>query len=1175
MARGPRSGTRSGAGPAAQPQLDFGAPPERDKAPVGGEAGEKDSKAGEEIPQVPSSILPERGTLEWGATEVRQAAADSKRQRGLDPQSPDVEDLRRNPAMAPDDLPLPPAHAEKLGKEKKGSGEFLPQPSSTDVKPDVTPPIPAEALAEAEPGAPPRPRRVLGLYNIPAHLSFLDTLAQGVIEEMGGLGDDPAALARVTILLPTRRAAMALREAFLRAAGGRTLLLPAMRALTGLSVEDADELALPGLLDLAPAVDAPRRQAVLTALVLRLPPRYGGPSGPEQAWRLATALAELLDEMALEGCDVERLPELVPEEFATHWQVTITFLRGVLDAWNQWLEEQGLMDIGPRRVAALEAQAEAWRENPPTDPVFAAGIGAGGTIPAAAALLKVIAGLPRGAVVLHDGVEPMTPELWEAICQSPTHPLFGQSRLLRDMGAVPADIRAWHGLSGAHLEPAGIPAGDPALARRAELLGRIMRPAAGIGAWLDRQPEYWKPALVGLSLLEAADVQAEAVAIALLLRQALETPGARAALITPDRDLGRRVAAELTRHGVLADDSAGQPLGETPAGAFLRLLSRAVAEGFAPVPLLALIKHPLAAGGMPRAAWMEAVRLIERRALRGPRPAPGLPGLRARVLEALGRERDAALLASALGLLDALEAALGDFSELRDSPARPPADLLDAHLIAAEALASTDTRPGGLRLYAGEEGEPLAVHLASLPPAFRELAPMSPASWPALFDVALEGPLAPSIRISRGREGGRHPRVAILGLLEARLQHYDLAVLGALEEGVWPQATDPGPWMSRPMRAEFGLPAPEARIGRVSADFLLAAASAPQAVLARARKRAGSPTVPSRWLTRMETFLAGQREADGVGLALAASPALGWAAALDVPAEVRPCPRPAPSPPPEARPREISVTEVAGLMADPYGYYARRVLRLVPFDPLDAEVGASDYGNLVHETMAEWTRRLGAEAWPGEADARAWFEDAAEKALAKAAARPGLLAFWRPRLARIGDFVVAQEAAVASTHRIMARHAEVKGGLSLAGGLSLKVRADRIDRLADRSLSIIDYKTGTPPTNAEVADGRAPQLPLEAAIAAVGGFEGIEPEHVSALTYWRLTGGSTAGEVRPVKGDPATLAADARDNTEALLQGFLLGNRRFMARPHPRRKPPRTDYDHLARVAEWGSEEGE
>lgn len=1028
------------------------------------------------------------------------------------------------------------------------------------------------------PKVPPPPRRDLGLYNIPAHLPFLDTLARGVIEEMGvadgNWATDPLALARVTILLPTRRAAMALREAFLRAVDGRTLLLPAMRALTGLSVEDADELALPGLLDLPPAVDAPRRQAVLTSLVLRLPPRYGGPNGPEQAWRLATALAELLDEMALEGCDPEHLPGLVPEEFATHWQVTITFLRGVLEAWNGWLDEQGLMDIGPRRVAALQAQAAKWRAEPPRDPVFAAGIGAGGTIPAAADLLRVVASLPRGAVILHDGVEPMTQELWDSIHDNPAHPLSGQCRLLKRMGATQADVRPWHGLSGPDLEPKGVaPSGDLALARRTELLARALRPAAGLADWLIRDPEHWTPGLRGLSLLEAPDVQAEAVAIALLLRGALETPGTRAALITPDRDLGRRVAAELTRHGVLADDSAGQPLGDTPAGAFLRLLSRAVADGFAPVPLLALIKHPLAAGGMARAAWMEAVRLIERRALRGPRPAPGLRGLRARVLEAFSREKDAALLARAVALLDALEASLGGFTELPDSPARPPADLLDLHLAAAEALAATDTRPGGLRLYAGEEGEPLAVHLASLPPAFRELAPMSPASWPALFDVALEGPLAPSVRISRGREGGRHPRVAILGLLEARLQHYDLAVLGALEEGVWPQATDSGPWMSRPMRADFGLPEPEARIGRVAADFLLAAASAPQAVLARARKRAGSPTVASRWLTRLETFLGGQRDADGQGLALPRNPADGWAAALDLPAVVRPCPRPAPAPPPALRPREISVTEVADLVADPYGFYARRILGLKVLDPLDAEVGASDYGNLVHDTMAGWTRRMDGHPWD-PVQARAWFLEAAEETLAQAAARPGLLAFWRPRLARIGAFAVAQEETMG--HRVLQRHAEVVGRYTYPGTeLVLKVRADRIDRLADRSMAIIDYKTGTPPSSAEVADGRAPQLPLEAAILQNGGFEYIASGTVSALTYWRLSGGSTAGEVKPIKGDPATLAADALDNTEALLRAFLLGHRRFIARPHPRRSPMRRDHDHLARVAEWGNADEE
>ena len=995
------------------------------------------------------------------------------------------------------------------------------------------------------------------LFDIPAHLPFLPTLARGVLDWVGQ--DDPLALSRSTILLPTRRSALALREAFLKEARGQTLLLPRMRALTGLSVEEADELSLPGLLDLPPAVDPARRQAVLTQIVLRMPQDWGGPGSAEQAWRMATALSELLDETALEGADPANLPKLVPEEFAAHWNVTLRFLLAALDYWKAWLEEQGLMDIGPRRIAALRAQAQAWRDSPPTDPIFAAGIGAGGTIPAAAALLKQLARLPQGAVILHGAGEIQSPELCQAVRESPTHPLAGQMRLLAAMDATPADLRPW---------PGNV-AGDPALERRAELLACALRPAGGIEAWLHRRPDHWTPALAGLSVLDAPDLQAEAVGIALLLREALETPGTRAALVTPDRELGRRVAAELTRHGIIADDSAGQPLGETPTGAWLRLLARAVAEEFAPVPLLALLKHPLSAGGMARSEWMELVRLMERRALRGPRPAPGLEGLRARLKEAFRRERDAALLARVMQLWQALSDALEGFDALPQSPARPPADLLEAHLRAAEALASTSERPGGLRLYAGEEGEPLAVYLASMPPALRELGPMSPAAWPALFDAALEGPAAPGVRIGRGREGGQHPRIAILGLLEARLQDFDLTVLGSLEEGVWPQATDPGPWMSRPMRADFGLPEPEARIGRVAADFFLGAASAPRVVLSRARKRAGAPTVPSRWLTRLEVFLSGQD-----GLALPRSPALGWAARLDQPDQVRPCPRPAPSPPPAARPCEISVTEVADLLADPYGFYARRILNLRPLQPLDAEVGAADYGQLVHMAMARWVRRLNDApgGWPGEETALAWFDAAAEDALAEAAARPGLLAFWRPRLARIGQFVVTQEAA--APLRIRRRHAEIAGGLELArGALLLKVRADRIDLLADRSLSIIDYKTGTPPSDKEATDGRAPQLPLEAAIAQAGGFQGLEAARVSALAHWRLTGGGTPGVIKPLKGDPGTLADDALDQTEALLHGFLLGSRAFLARPHPARSPVRTDHDHLARVAEWGASE--
>ena len=1009
----------------------------------------------------------------------------------------------------------------------------------------------------------------MNLFAIPPAAPFLETLAAGLLARLPS--DDPESLARATLLLPTRRAARGLREAFLRAAGGRALLLPRMRALAGLSTEEADELALPDLLDLPPAVAPLTRQAVLASMAQRIPRRHGGPSTPEQAWLLAGELARLFDEIALEERDLDmlehaaaedfaeawlaRLDGLVPDRHAAHWQITTAVLRAAAQDWTRWLTERGLLDIGVRRVKALAAQAAAWRNAPPGHPTIAAGIGAGGTIPAAAELLRVLAAAPKGAVVLQGLPEPMGAALWEAVRLAPTHPLAGQARLLAAMGAAPGDLRPWH-------EPA--PAGAPP--DRSVLLGRALHPAEGLPSWTDRDRPRWEAALAGVTRLVAADAQQEAAAIALLLRESIETPGERAALITPDRDLARRVSAELARHGITADDSAGEPLAETPAAAFLRLVGRMVAEGFAPVPLLAVLKHPLCAGGMDRTDWVVATRQLERAALRGSRPAAGLAGLRASVAVVKG---DA--LAPVAALLDALELALDGFAELPDAPARPPADLLRAHMEAAEALAATPEMPGGLRLYAGEEGEPLARHLHDLTEALPNLPPIPPADWPDLFEAALAGPVAPSLRATRGRGDAAHPRIAILGLLEARLQSFDRVVLGALEESAWPQATDPGPWMSRPMRAAFGLPEPEARIGRVAADFLFAAAAAPQAVLSSAARRGGSPTVPARWLVRLDTFLAGQEK-----LALPASPAAAWAAALDAPDVVIPCQRPAPAPPPALRPRRLTVSDAALLIADPYAFYAKRVLRLNPLKDLEEEVGALDYGMLVHAAMAGFLRAIGT-GWPGPDLAGEAWARASEAALDAYRDRPGILAFWTPRLANIGAFVLEEEAALRSPGALRACLVEVKGTAQLrlrGGDIEIEARADRLDQLPDGGWRVVDYKTGTVPRAKDLVAGGAPQLPIEAWLLEEGAFPGSEGGTVTDLLYWRLTGGEQAGEVKPlgaVAEDGTPFAALARDRLVELAEKWLLGSAPFASRPHPARSAAGGDFDHLARIEEWSA----
>jgi len=304
-------------------------------------------------------------------------------------------------------------------------------------------------------------------------------------------------------------------------------------------------------------------------------------------------------------------------------------------------------------------------------------------------------------------------------------------------------------------------------------------------------------------------------------------------------------------------------------------------------------------------------------------------------------------------------------------------------------------------------------------------------------------------------------------------------------------------------------------------------------------------------------------------------PWLDWHGMLDRPvAWVRPEP-PAPRPPLAARPRRLSVTEIETWMRDPYAVYARHVLGLKALDPIDADAGAAEYGTMVHKALEHFVR-LYPRALP--ADAEAGLLEIGRTVFAEAMVSPALWAFWWPRFVAIARWVAARE----TTRRpeVAVAHAEVKGALEIqapGGPFTLIAKADRIDVLRDGSLALIDYKTGQPPSAKEVAAGYAPQLPLEAAIARLGGFDGIVAAEPSRLLYWRLKGGEAGGEERSAGDDAATLATEALDGLRALVAVFDREDTPYAARPHPEHAPKYSDYLHLARVREWasGGEEGE
>jgi ATP-dependent helicase/nuclease subunit B len=569
------------------------------------------------------------------------------------------------------------------------------------------------------------------------------------------------------------------------------------------------------------------------------------------------------------------------------------------------------------------------------------------------------------------------------------------------------------------------------------------------------------------------------------------------------------------------------------------------ASELAPVPLLAALKHPLAAGGLAPEEFRELARRLEDR-IRGPRPAPGLAGLRAAL-----RDGDHELRR----FIDRLEFCLGELPALLAAREASVNALTSAHITAAERLAASRDETGPSRLWREAAGEVAAAFCHDLLDAARDFSELRGRDYPALFEALSAG------RVVRPTYG-RHPRLAIWGLVEARLQQADLVVLGGLNEGTWPGPVPADPWMSRQMRAEFGIALPERAIGMAAHDFVQAL-GAPEVALTRAARQEGAPTVPSRWLLRLDAVL----RAVGLDGRHGPDPEIAAAAALsDQPRESRPLPRPEPRPPLAARPRQLPVTEIETWRRDPYAIYAKHILKLRALDELDADPDRADLGIAIHNALAEFVRRH-----PHDLPAHAEREllEIGEWKFGPLLSRPSAWAFWWPRFERIARWFVAEE----QTRRagIVESRSEVEGKIEIdapGGKFTILARADRVDRLASGELAVIDYKTGSVPRKQDIAAAIAVQLPLEGAIAAAGGFGDFAGAPVAALEHWKLGGGNPAGIIDAASDDSESLIAQVLSAIRAHIARYDEPAMPYRPVPVAKWRPRYSDYAHLERLTE-------
>ena len=1024
----------------------------------------------------------------------------------------------------------------------------------------------------------------LNLFSIPAGAPFLRVLAEAMLAGRFGKAYDPAdptALSRVTLYLPTQRAARAFAATLAEALGGKPLLLPRIVPLG--DVEEAETAAILSGMDAATAdrrvpIDPLRRRLILTTLIarwgksanrnhLKLDPSEPSlvPATLAEAYGLAGDLAHLLDQMQIEGIAPERLKGLDAARFDEIWQFNARFLDIIGAHWPQILALRGESDPKDHLNRMLAAERQRLLAGRTDGPIIAAG--STGSVPATARLLSAIARLQNGAVVLPDLDEALPDAAWDAIVKepAPSHPQAALHRLMDEIGAHRDEV-------------AILGAPSPGLGARRDLLRLAMLPASVTEGWAGLGSDGESGAgLDGIRIVEAADEREEAVAIALALRETLETPGHRAALITPDRGLAERVAIELRRWQIDADDSAGLSLGRWPAGALLRLVLDAVAGELAPTTLIALLSHPLCRLGLSEARLKQGAATLEIGCWRGETVAAAFAGLW-QALAALPAAIDGKHaprprrllgeddLAAAEAVLAGLEGAIGPLVAAL-APAEPDfARLLATVRDAVSALASDEE--GRNLAFAGPDGEALSGLFDDLSAA----TPEAPSDGRARDWIAILSGLIDE-RSTRRTETG-HPRVKIWGLLEARLLEAEHIVLGGLIESVWPPATQTDSFLNRPMLAELGLPPPERRIGQTAHDFVQAAL-APSVTLTRARKAGEAETIPSRFWQRLKAVApkAAWTQAERRGAVL-----LGYAARLAEKADAGPAQRPKPLPPARLQPQRLSVTEVETLYRDPYALYARKILKLDVLEEPVLDPSAADRGTLLHEIVGQF-----AQAYPEQLPADAWEQLIAigERNFESFATTPEVRAFWWPRFLLIAQNFLDWETRRRPELARVAVEQETRGEFPLADGarILLTGRADRIEITRMPRLRLIDFKSGAIPSGEQIRLGFAPQLTLEAELAQRNGFPPDVPAApVEALLYLKLH--HDPKEWRRDR-KPDFKGEDQEDVTARHLDRLLthLVALRAGALPWVSRRAPAyikyaSPYDQLARVKEWSAAPG-
>lgn len=996
------------------------------------------------------------------------------------------------------------------------------------------------------------------LYSVSSHLGFADSVAAYFLSKYGR---DPLSLADGLILLPNNRASVAIEEAFVRLTG-KGLLLPHMVTIGDLDLNEKSGIFIEQFADnmpsdnILPAINPTQRVMLLARLIETYHKNVMDRDiDSAQSIKLAMDLARAVDQLDVEEISFERFQNLPSEnEIAEHWQKSYALFEVIYKEYRIAMDKMNLSTMVIRRNGLIRSLANNLGQlsNHP----FVAAIGITTSAPAIAYLMRNIARMENGMVIFPHIDQSMDDETWQSLGPHEkadddlrakpsleSHPQFHLKLLLDNMGFDRSEIT-----------PLGDAKATKISTRKDQLVSHVFAPAKQTALW--QSIEVASADFNHLKIMTSTDSAAEAQAVAILVRRNLEISDKRIAIITSDRELARRISAHLLRWNIKADDSAGVALADTPSGSLFTLIAQLCANDFAPVDLLSLLKHPLVRKGDERLAWLEQVRLLDL-VLRGPRAGQGLDSVEKsidRTVERLKHRSNAD--ENALEKYQILKIWWQDIkAQLANILSiKSPFDMFVCVRNIADFLS-------GEEIWKGEAGRELSNFYTEIISHIGD--------GPTEIDLAILphfiGNLIADYTVRSAY--GNHPRVAIYGLLEARLQRSDLIICAGLNEGSWPQSPTADPWLAPGIRRDLGLPSLERNIG-LSAHDLSEAIGAKELILSRSERDSGGPSVTSRFLLRLLAF-AGDKLKHEYNV-----PALcGF---IDKPDKIKPADAPKPMPDKKQRFIRLSVTDMDKIKADPFAFYAGKIMGLSQLDPIDDDVSAAWRGTMIHQILEKWAREDGLD--PDKLLQRA------HGLLSNDALHPTAQILWQPRLMKQIEWINAQTIALI---RGEGRHiiAVESSGITEIEGVQIKGVADRIDRLADGSLAIIDYKTGAAPSIKQINAGYAMQLGLLGYIAQDKKFNDIDGNiingYAGSFEYWSLAKkGKNFGKIqyatKDVMAKKATtppmltdeFVGETYDHVKILITEYILGDAEFRAQLRPE-YAPYNDYAHLSRLMEW------